>query len=185
VTFLRQQFRRARAAAAFSLVESLISVVLVGGLLVAALNTVGSAALGRGQMTDAARGMLLAQQLVAEILRQPYDEPIDTPVFGREGAELADDRTLYDDVDDYYDWSASPPEYNDGTALANLIGWTRGVEVVWGDPADPMKSLSYDASIKRITVTILRGDKQVASITATRTRSGDAIVGDPGTSIGN
>ncbi len=185
MTHKKQQVQRTCLKPAFSLIETLISVVLVGGLLVAALNTVGSAALGRGQMTNAARGMLLAQQLVAEILRQPYDEPIDTPVFGREATESVGDRALYDDVDDYYDWSASPPEYNDGTALANLTGWTRSVDVVWGDPTDPTKSISYDAGIKRITVTILRGDKLVASITTTRTRSGDAIVGESGAPIGN
>ena len=184
MTQKEQQMQRTCLKPAFSLIETLISVVLVGGLLVAALNTVGSAALGRGQMTDAARGMLLAQQLAAEILRQPYEEPIDTPVFGREATESGGDRSGFDDVDDYDAWSASPPQYRDGTTLSNLTGWTRAVEVVWADPNDQTKTVAYDAGIKRITVTLSFGAMDVASVTATRTRSGDAIVGDPGTSIG-
>lgn len=184
MTPTRQRISSVRAARGFSLAETVVSILLVGGLLVAALNTVGSAALGRQQMTAAARGQLLAQQLMAEILLQPYEETVETSIFGRESSEGGGDRALYDDVDDYNGWQSSPPEYKDGTAITNLTGWTRQASVKWADASDQTKVVAYDSGIKMIRVTVLHSDKPIASITAIRTRAGDAIVSPFGTPIG-
>lgn len=171
-------------ASAFSLTEILVSIVLVGGLLVVALNTVGGAAVARRQMTDAARGQLLAQQLMAEILRQPYIEPVDPPSFGRESSESAGDRAQYDDVDDYDEWSSSPPEYHDGSVLPDLDGWARTVSVAWIDPSDHTTAVGYDSGIKRIDVAVLRNDIPLAEVSAIRSNAGDATVAASGTPVG-
>ena len=72
---------------ALSMVEVMISTVIVGVLIAAALNTVGASK--RGQLSNANHriGQLLAQELMSEILPQMYEEPDMTPLFGPEAPE--------------------------------------------------------------------------------------------------
>lgn len=160
---------------AFNMVEITISVVIVGGMMVAALNTVGAAKLGSHKTTSRKSGTLLAQQLMAEILTQSYAEPVDTPSFGRELSESGGDRADYDDVDDYDSWSSSPPEYKDGTAIPDLDGWAREVSVRWVKAADLSLTSGSETNVKRITVTVTYNDLEVASLTAVRTLARDIM----------
>ena len=158
---------------AFSMVEVTISVVIVGIMTVAALNTVGAAKLGNQKTTSRKNGTLLAQQLMAEILTQGYAEPVDAPDFGRESSESGSVRTDYDDVDDYDTWSASPPQYKDGTPIPDLDGWTRQVSVAWVDATDLLSTSGSETNVKRITVTVTYNGLKVASLTAVRTLARD------------
>lgn len=153
-------------APAFSLAETVMSIALVGGLLVVALNTVGNTASGRQKMSDRGRGQLLAQDLMAEILSQDYEEPVDAPTFGRESSETGGSRTNYDDVDDYDAWDSSPPEYRDGTAIGNLNGWRREVVVTWVDPDDLTAVSVTPTGVKRITVEVQRDGVPMAQLVA-------------------
>jgi len=156
-------------SSAFSLAEVAVSVVLVGGLLVAALTTLGGAAAGRKSMADRGMGALLAQDLMAEILRQSYKEPVDTATFGRETGEAGDLRATYDDVDDYHGWIESPPEHKDGAEFGNLTGWYREVQVYRLDASDLTKTATVETGVKQITVTVKHNDVVVASVVAVRT----------------
>ena len=102
------------------MVEVIISTMLVAVVLVGAMDCVGSVLRGRTATSESVRAMHLAQQLMVEIIGQSYEEPVDTPQFGRE-SESGGDRLEWDDVDDYDSWSSSPPETKDGTALLNLV----------------------------------------------------------------
>jgi type II secretory pathway pseudopilin PulG len=166
---------RRRWPRAFSLVEAAVSIAVVGIMLVAALNTVGAARLGEQKTGDRGKGMLLAQQLMTEILQQSYEEPVDIQVFGPESGEAPGSRANFDDVDDYESWAASPPQYRDGTAIPGLEGWTRSVHVDWVNPADLSQVVSSDTRVKRITVTVTRGDVLVASLAALRTGAADSV----------
>lgn len=157
---------------ALSMIEAVISIAIVGVMMVAALNTVGASKLGQQKTGDRGKGALLAQQLMSEILRQSYEEPDGTPSFGREGGEGGGDRAGRDDVDDYYNWSSSPPEYKDGTVIPDLNGWQRSVKVDWVSPDDLNTPIGVDESVKRIIVTVSRDGVPVASLTAVRTASG-------------
>ena len=158
---------------AFSMVEVTISVIIVGGMTLAALNTVGAAKLGSQKITSRNSGTLLAQQLMAEILTQSYAEPVDAGVFGRESLESASLRTDYDDVDDYDTWSASPPQYKDGTVIPDLKGWARKVSVAWVNAADLSLTSGSETNVKRITVTVTYNGAEVTSLTAVRTLARD------------
>lgn len=157
----------------FTLVEAVVSLVVVGVMMAAAMNLVGGARMTLARSTDRARGTQLAMDLMSEVLQKDYEEPNGTPAFGREADESASNRALYDDVDDYQGWNESPIKDRTGRAVESFTGWSRGVTV------EPMKlgatSLtSSDASvadIKRITVTVKKGNLQVASLTAYRARS--------------
>jgi len=152
-----------------SMVEATISIVIVGTMVVAGLSAVGASARVQQRMTDSGRGFMLAQQLMSEIMQQSYEEPVDTRAFGRELTEGAASRANYDDVDDYYDWSASPPENKDGTAISGLDDWSRSVVVEWVSAGDLSLVSGSDTGVKRITVTVEHNDVPAAQLVAVRT----------------
>ena len=101
-------------------------------------------------------GDSLAQDLMAEILNEAYEEPDDAPNFGRESGEGVGSRVNWDDVDDYAGWSKSPPKAKDDTILSGFDAWTRSVEVVWVKPADLNTVVGTKTGVKRISVTVSR-----------------------------
>ncbi len=145
--------RRGRGAG-LSLVEAMISMVIVAVMLVMALNTIGSLARSWQVQSTQCRAPALAQQLMAEIIQSSYQEPYVSPIFGPEAPETSLVRADYDDVDDYNGWSASPPQLKDGTAMANLTGWTRSAAVQYVDPDDVSTPSGTNQGLKRITVTV-------------------------------
>ena len=160
----------------FSMVEATISIVIVGTMVVAGLSAVGASARVQQRVTDSGRGFLLAQQLMSEIMQQSYEEPVDTPAFGRELTEGAASRANYDDVDDYYDWSASPPENKGGTAISGLDGWSRSVVVEWVSADDLSLVSGSDTGVKRITVTVAHNDVPVAQLVVVRTGAAQPLM---------
>lgn len=159
---------------AMTLVESVVSIAIVGLMFAAVLNTVGAAAVTRQHATEQARAVLLADDLLAEILRQGYAEPGDADSFGRELPESNGVRSAYDDVDDYDGWSSSPPEEKDGTAIPGLTGWTRSVDVDFVNSGDLASITASDTGVKRITVIVTGPDAATAKLVAIRTAAGTA-----------
>ena len=179
MTRRRQTSRVARRAKAFSLDEVAVCTAIVGVMLVAALDTVGDAGVGRAQISMTAHGTMLAQQLLTEIVRKDYEEPDDAPVFGRESSESGGTRSAYDDVDDYDAWSSSPPKDVFGTAIPLTSGWTRSVVVSWVKTDDFTSTAASDGGVKLIQVTVSRNGQRVRTLSAIRTSGGDVIVSDP------
>ncbi len=154
---------------AFTIVEAVISTIIVAIMFVAALNTVGASRRIQQQTVVAVEGRQLAESLLAEVLRQSYEDPNGSPVFGLEAGEAAATRADFDDVDDYHGWSAAPPVAKDGTPLANVSGWTRTVAVVWIHPHDPAVVKASETRAKRITVTASYNNATLATLVAVRT----------------
>ncbi len=161
---------RRRSQHGFSMIEAVVSVLVVAGLFSVAMNTVGASRARQAVTTERARAQTLASDLMAEILRLPYQDPYDTSVgIGVEGAEAsAAGRTGFDDVDDYHEWSATPPKNRDGVAIDGFAGWTRQVQVSWASASNPEATATSATGIKRITVRVLRGKAELASLTALR-----------------
>lgn len=157
-----------RGAAGFSLIEAVMATLIVGVLFVAAILTVGATGSAQLSTADRARGEQLALDLMNEILQQAYWEPDERPTFGIEGAETTTSRARYDDVDDYNGWTESPPQNKNGTILPGLTGWTRRVAVEWVDPADLTVPSATATDLKRITVTVLRGDTPKGTLVSVR-----------------
>ena len=154
-----------------TLVEAVVSIAIIGVMLVAALNTVGAAQSTRKKMGDRARGMTLAQELMSEILAQNYEDPdYGAGSFGLAAEEVGDgSRALWEDVDDYDGWSASPPQKKDGTVLSNFTGWGRTVEVKWVSPTDSSSVSGSDTRVKRVTITVTYESMPVVELVALRT----------------
>ena len=162
---------RPPAARAFTLAEAVVSTVIVAVMLLAAMNTLGAARIGESKIAQRYRGLHLARDLMAEILRQNYADPDDgVASFGLELKKVGDgSRALWDDVDDYDGWSASPPQLKDGTEMTDLDGWERSVEVEWMSPWNLSLGVGSNQGVKRITVTVEHNGFPVASLVAFRT----------------
>lgn len=155
-------------AAAFTLVESLICIVIVGVMLTAALRTVGASSATQAKTSNRAIGGMLAQSLMDEILQQAFENPT-SPTFGPEPGETS--RALYNDVDDYNNLTETPPKNLDGTSMSNLSGWSRSVTVAWANISNLNQAAGSDTGIKRITVTVTKNGQTIATRYAIRTRA--------------
>ncbi|MFH0982678.1 MAG: LamG domain-containing protein [Planctomycetota bacterium] len=173
--------RLGSARPALTLVETVVSIVLVGVMLVAALNTVGASKLGQRKLYDSRQGHELAQALMAEILEQPYadewqienlksqilvDGTTVSYTLGPESAEGGGTRSTFDDVDDYDGWNETPPRAQDGTVMTELTGWRRSVTVAFVKQDDAGTTRTQDEGAKRITVTVSHDDVPVATLVA-------------------
>lgn len=163
---------------ALSLVEVIVSMLLVGLLLVGSMESVGGVYRAWHASQQIHDGMSLAQQLMAEILQQPYNDPDTTPLLGGDGDDgsllgliglgaSTTERTTYDDLNDYHGWS-SAPEMKDGTALVGFEDWTREVSVAYARWAAPSQTTSTSEALKRITVTVTDPNGRQTVLTALR-----------------
>jgi type II secretory pathway pseudopilin PulG len=148
-----------------------VSIAIVGIMLVAALNAVGASKATQRRIADRTRAMLLAQDLLAEILQKEYEEPGGAASLGPDSGETGGDRSEFDDVDDYHDWSSVPPQSADGTDFADLENWKRTVVVAWVDSADLTQVKVSESGVKLITVTVSFRGAFVISLSAVRTAS--------------
>jgi len=153
----------------FTLVEAVLSTVIVSVMLVAALSTIGASRLIQQKVSLSSRGRLLAESLLAEIIQQAYQDPDETVAFGPESGEQTNNRSDFDDVDDYHGWSQSPPTNKDGSTIAEASGWKRTVTVSWVDPGAPAQTETSESGAKRITVTVSRSNVTYATLVAVRT----------------
>jgi hypothetical protein len=165
---MRKRARLTSKRTGLSLVELVISTMLVGMVLVGAMNCVGAVIRGRLGVGDSGNAEQLLRQLMSEIVEQEYLEPVNTPLFGTETSENGTARSDWDDVDDYHLWSASPPQDRYGSPLPNLTDWQRDVVVEWVDPSNPSVTVGSDQGVKRITVTVRRSGQIVAQDFALR-----------------
>ena len=159
-----------RRTPGFTLVEAVISIVLVGVLLVAAINTLGATAVSTRNIEHQALGYTLAADLMAEILSQAYEEPVDNVAFGRESGESGGSRVDWDDVDDYDGWSATPPETKDEEPLDGYDQWTRSIEVASVNPTS-LNDRVGNTGVKRIIVTASFKGVPAAELVAIRTQA--------------
>ncbi len=152
-----------------SLVEVVVSTLIVGVMLVASLDTLG--AVFRTQRMNAARlsGPGLAREMMAEVLSHNYEDP-DVPAgnFGTETGESGATRAAFDDVDDYDNWNPSSPVAKDGTVHAGYTDWDRRVYVDWVSPSNTANNLLSETGLKRISVVVTDPDNKDTVFNALR-----------------
>lgn len=177
--------RRHRARGGFSLLECAVSALLVGMLMVGALRALNAAKRREISTTDSLGGRQLACDLMNEILLQAYKEPFSVSVFGREPDEDTGDRTRFDDVDDYHNWTATPPTDRSGVPIPGFAGWTQAVSVEWADPNHFGATPAINTGLKRITVSIRRQGRSIASVIGYRSVGWADTVPNPEEATGN
>ena len=145
--------RMARRAAGMT--EVVVATVIVGMMIVAALNAAGMVFKTQRLNADKLTGPGLAQDLMAEVMAMPYIEPqVPSGSIGLDAGESAANRSTFDDVDDYHNLSSADARSKDGTARTGYTGWSQTATVAYADPATGVASGSTDTGLKRITVTV-------------------------------
>ena len=169
--FTRHNFARATRRG-FTLIESLMSVVIVSGVLVAALTTLGAIGRTRQMQVDRAAGVHLGERMMSEVLTCYFQEPGTTnPIIGPDTGESV--RTQFDDVDDYENWlSASTPTLRDGTVMTEYVNWKIKVKVDHAMLADPMSTTATLTKLKRIKVTVTAPSGAKFDLYASRSSNG-------------
>ncbi len=171
-----------------TLLDMIISIPLVGIALVAALNTVGASKASQFKVDNMRQGHLLAQDLMSEILQQDYTDgdmaqatrktlmsmgsvtyPLGPDNVPGRNEVATGNRSLFNDVDDYDGWVASPPQAKDGTTYTSMTGWSRSVSVVFVNANDLSTAITVDNGNKRITVTVAYNNIPAAKIVAIKT----------------
>lgn len=155
----------------FSLIEALVSAVIVSLMLVVSLNLLGGAAKSRAGDNGRRTALLLAQQLMSEIQQQPYkdDGLLSAVLFGPELGESTATRADFDDVDDYHNHVEKPVALKDGTPVSGFSGWKRRVKVTWVTPESLAEAL-LDTGLVRVEVTVADAHNRAATVVALRSR---------------
>jgi MSHA pilin protein MshD len=154
---------------ALTLIEAMLSIVIVATVIVMAMNTFGSLANSRQISANRFIANGLARQLMGEILQCYYADPNGGTTLGPDSGETT--RSLYDDVDDYNGWSESPPQSHDGNVLPGFTGWKRQVAVAYIDPST-MATTAQDLGVKRVTVTVTDPLGAVTTVVGIRSSNG-------------
>ena len=161
-----------------SLAEVVISTLLVGLILVSALASVGASTRSWIATSELADGGTIARQLLLEITPLAYEDPNQTPGFGIETGELSGTiRTNFDDIDDYKDFTDTPPRNRAGTALANYAGWQRTADVTKLKQGDKhtKNDGDNDEGLRLITVTVTSPKGKITTLSTYRSNVGGTL----------
>jgi prepilin-type N-terminal cleavage/methylation domain-containing protein len=161
--------RKQASTRAFTLVEVILTILIVGVGLVASMRALPVLLQVSQATSDHMTAQQLATDLLAEIAMLPYEDPDGSTTFGCEPGESAQNRADFDDVDDYDGWSASPPQTKDGQAEPDCAGYTRSVLVQSTNPND-FNNIEGDSvsKPKRITITVSRTGMPPIVVTTVR-----------------
>lgn len=166
--------RRTCRTAGFSLVEAVIATAIVGGLLVAAMTAVGATARARQVTADGEKALLLAKDLLDEVIAKPYFDPQGSGTLGREAGETT--RVSFDDIDDYEGLIDNPPSTPDARSATAQVGWKREVVVRWASMANIQNDAIADEGIKRVEVHVSRRGRPIRTLVALRTSAWDQLM---------
>ena len=130
-----------------SMIEVVVSTLLVATILVVSLTASGNLLRNHSQQQAGVDGKALAAKLLDEVTALAFeDDDVAQRVFGREPDEDAADRSTWDDVDDYHGLALSPPTHRDGETIAGYSDWSLAITVTPAEPTADGVSLSGDAT---------------------------------------
>jgi MSHA pilin protein MshD len=101
-----------RIQSAFTLLECLMASALLAFIVAAVCQAVVAGQMQTAESLHSLKGMALAEMTMEEILALPYDDPQGSATAGPDTGETS--RTLYDNVDDYHNFSMAAGAIKDG-----------------------------------------------------------------------
>lgn len=143
----------------FAMIEAVMATVIMAIALAAALQTAAAAGVYQLQAAEQTRASGLANDMVSEIMYQPYQD-VSATLSGP-------GRTAFNDIDDYNGWTESPLQNKDGSTIPNTTGWTRSVSVCFLTTSGTVSAL--DTGIKEIVVTVSQGSRPLVTRVFLRT----------------
>lgn len=157
-----------------SMAETVISTLLIGFVLVSTLQLVGPMARSTSVHADRLVAANLANELTEEIATKAWTSPLldDLDSMGPGAGET---RSTYDDVDDFDDWSSSPPKFSTGQSNVYLGGWTRAVIVDHVLLSDAETISGSYTGLKRVTVIVSKNGTELARVESLQSYSADQL----------
>jgi len=151
-----------------TLIECAGASIILGLMITAGLRAAAGAGAAQAISARALTGSLLAEGLVNEVSALAYAEPSGGTTFGLDAAEIATDKATFDDVDDFDNWTESPPKAPGGAAISGMSRWTRSVRVYRALASAPETNSVSESGLKRIEVTVSYAGRAVYKLNALR-----------------
>lgn len=149
-----------------TLIETVLSLLILAGAFASGLTAIGSARASQVAAAERRFALSLAEDMMDEVLAEPNYKEGNT--YGLEAGERASDRQAFDDMDDYDDWSSTPPvDYYD-VDIPGGDGYSRRVQILYVNPDNPTQYVSTDMGLAVIIVRVRFNTKIVAEIRAYR-----------------
>ena len=153
---------------AFTLIEALIAIILVGLAVVSLVAANGSLTKANSAATDLSTAEFLIEQ-VRELtaMLEVIDPETEFSMFGAEESTLAD----YDDLDDFDGANFSPPINAERQALNEFATFSQQVIVqnVSGSDFEQVVG-DHTSNFVRVTVMVFQNAEQISSTTWIRAR---------------
>ena len=93
-----------------TLIECAAASIILGLMITAGLRAATGAGAAQAISARALTGSLLAEGLMNEVSALAYVDPSGSATIGLDSGEFAGDKTTFDDVDDFDNWTESPPK---------------------------------------------------------------------------
>jgi len=127
---MNHRYRHGQRRCGWTLVEVMVSAMLVGVLIVPTIGVFIRTANNYYRESVRDRAWQLGQELMNEIMTRAWEDPTATGRrFGRETNESVNNRQEWDDIDDYDGLVERPPVDETGVPLSNSGSYERRVEV--------------------------------------------------------
>ena len=150
-------------AAGFTLVEVLLTVVILGVAFVAFLSAMQTGIRTGAESSDLTQAMLYAREMREWTRSLPFTDPDAADAGNPVGPDNVTNGVPYvDDVDDLLGATFSPPRDSFGYAISDATGWSESVTLTWRSELDPTVDVSDGASnIIHIEVKLVKGGETV------------------------
>ncbi len=157
--------------------ETVVSTMIIGFVIVATLQIVGPMVRTTSVHTDRLLAANLANELTEEIAMHFFTDPdVDDPdALGTDTGERSANRSDFDDVDDYHDWTSSPPKLSSNQENVLLQRWTRSVTVEHVELSDASTSSNTVTGLKRVTVIVSKNGIILAKLESLHSSGADQV----------
>jgi len=181
-----------RTRTGFAMIEVVMATAIIGGLAVGALTLVASAAQQKTNAANLARGQMLSRSLAEEISTRPVvdwssghglDINIDLGAVKVTGTDnkpttptgKPGNRSTFTKIDDYRNYTDSPPTDEDGNVIAGYTGWTRSVKISPVQLQNPSTASADETGLRCIMVTTSYNGKTIATTTFLRSSEWERV----------
>ena len=127
---------RGRRKQAFSLIEVAVAIIIISLGVVALLSAMYAGTRNNDMGQKLTHATFLAQEIREWTLKLPFSDPDEGDQGNPPGPDGSDPQVFVDDLDDLMGVTYGPPRNGQGSAIADMAGWSQTISITWRDPTD-------------------------------------------------
>ena len=143
---MRNYASTGRPDGGFSLIEALVTTIIIGIGVGALMTSVGSGTRNNAAGRDLTQASLLAQEMREWTVKLPFSDQDPGDVDNPPGPDGTDPQTFVDDLDDLLNVTYSPPRDGQGLSITDMAGWSQTIALTWRDPANLQTTVAAGSS---------------------------------------